>query len=143
MYDDILVPTDGSECARRAVDEAIRLASAFDAALHTVYVVDTTLAGSEGGAAAVFDQLEAEGESILRDVRERADDAGVDTVEASVATGVPSRTIIDYCDEYGVDLVVMGTHGRTGLERTLIGSVTEKVVRTSDVPVLTVSLPSE
>ncbi|MFC6988601.1 universal stress protein [Haloplanus sp. GCM10025708] len=143
MYDDILVPTDGSDCARRAVEEAVRLATAFDAALHTFYVVDTELSGAEGGGAVVFDELEAEGERIVRDVVERAEDAGVDTIEASVATGVPYRSILDYCEEYDVDLVVMGTHGRTGLERTLVGSVTEKVVRTSDVPVLTVSLPSE
>lgn len=143
MYDDILVPTDGSDCARRAVEEAINLARAFDAALHTLYVVDTELSGVQGGGAAVFDELESEGERIVRDVIERAEDAGVDTVEASVAAGVPYRAILDYCEEYGIDLMVMGTHGRTGLQRTLVGSVTEKVVRTADVPVLTVSLPSE
>ncbi|MFB6122594.1 MAG: universal stress protein [Haloferacaceae archaeon] len=143
MYDDILVPTDGSDCSQRAVEEAVRLATAFDAALHTLYVVDSELTGSEGGGAVVFDELEAEGRRILDDVVDRAEDAGVDTVEASVATGVPHRSILDYCEAHDVDLLVMGTHGRTGLERTLIGSVTEKVVRTTDVPVLTVSLPSE
>jgi nucleotide-binding universal stress UspA family protein len=60
----------------------------------------------------------------------------VDTVTA-IERGPPHRAILDYADENAIDLIVMGTHGRTGIERYLLGSVAEKVVRTSDVPVLT------
>ena len=68
---------------------------------------------------------------------DRAERAGVPTVEA-IRLGVPHRVIREYAEEEGVDLVVMGTHGRTGIEHALVGSVTERVVRTLDVPVLTV-----
>ena len=67
----------------------------------------------------------------------------ISTVEASVLSGRPHRAIVDYAAEYDVDLIVMGTHGRTGLDRYLLGSVTERVVRLSDVPVLAVGEEAE
>jgi nucleotide-binding universal stress UspA family protein len=76
-------------------------------------------------------------------VIQQAEAAGVDTIEGVVAQGAPHRAILDYVDEQDIDLIVMGTHGRTGLDRYLLGSVTEKVVRLSDAPVLTVRMPAE
>jgi nucleotide-binding universal stress UspA family protein len=137
MYDDILVPTDGSDGARRALEEAIELAAQFDATVHSLYVVDTTAAYSDGAYGEVIDSFEAIGAETTDDAVERAGAAGVDAVGA-VELGTPHRTILDYVDEHGVDLVVMGTHGRTGLDRYLLGSVTEKVVRLADPPVVTV-----
>jgi len=60
------------------------------------------------------------------------------SVVTAVRTGAPYERILDYADQEGADMVVMGTHGRTGVDRYLLGSVTEKVVRTADIPVLTV-----
>jgi len=142
MYEDILVPTDGSDGASAALDEAIDLAAAFDATVHSLYVVDINAASTESGALDLVESFEQRGESVVDAATERADEAGVDAV-GSVVTGKPYRDIIDYADEHGIDLVVMGTHGRTGLERYLLGSVTEKVVRTADVPVLTVRAPED
>jgi nucleotide-binding universal stress UspA family protein len=135
-FESILVPTDGSDSAEAAVDQAIELASADDAALHVVYVVDTGVVWDETGAGTVLDALEGAGQRALDSVVERARAAGVSTVEASVLNGVPHRAIDEYATERDVDLVVMGTHGRTGVDRYLLGSVTERVVRLTDVPVL-------
>ncbi|MFB6138894.1 MAG: universal stress protein [Halosimplex sp.] len=137
MYEEILVPTDGSAGASAALEEAIELATAFDATIHSLYVVDLAAVGTEVGTVDLVESFEQMGEGATDAAVTRARDAGVDAT-GSVATGSPHRAILDYVDDHGVDLVVMGTHGRTGLERYLLGSVTEKVVRTADVPVLTV-----
>jgi nucleotide-binding universal stress UspA family protein len=137
MYDNVLVPTDGSDASLEAVDHAIDVARTFDATLHTLYVVELSALPAEFDPARVYDELEEEGRSAVGVVTDRADEADV-PVKAYVGSGPPHRAILDYVDEHDVDLIVMGTHGRTGLDRYLLGSVTEKVVRLSSVPVLTV-----
>ena len=142
MYERILHPTDGSEGSMVAADHAIELATHHGAALHTVYAVNANV-GPEAGVVGVFDALEEAGREAIDEVVERAESAGVETVEGSVATGRPHQVILDYVDDNDVDLVVMGTHGRTGLDRYLLGSVAEKVVRSCPAPVLTVRSPDE
>jgi nucleotide-binding universal stress UspA family protein len=105
-------------------------------------VVDLTVAWGEGSPI-VIDALREEGRQAVDDVVARADDAGVRSVEASVLNGTPVRALLDYADDRAIDLVVMGTHGRTGLNRYLLGSVTERVVRLGDGPVLAVSMPDD
>lgn len=142
-FETILVPTDGSEAANVAADHGITLAGATDAAMHVVHVVDLTAVSGEFGGAEVLNALEEAGQQAVDDVIDRARKADLRTVEASVLSGTPARAILDYAEERDIDLIVMGTHGRTGLERYLLGSVTEKIVRVADVPVLTVSPPEE
>jgi len=142
MYDRILVPTDGSDGTRAAVEHAIDLATTYDAALHVVYVVDTDV-GLDASIPGTLDALEEAGEDAVDEVIRQAEAAGVDAVEGVVARGTPHEAVLEYADEHDVDLVVMGTHGRTGLDRYLLGSVTEKIVRLSDAPVLTVRMPAE
>lgn len=142
-FEKVLVPTDGSEPANVAADHGIGIAEATDAALHVVYVVNLASASGEFGSAEVLKALEDAGQQAVDDVVDRAQDAGVRSVEASVLSGTPARAVLDYIEEHDIDVVAMGTHGRTGLERFLLGSVTEKVVRVADVPVLTVSPPGE
>lgn len=142
MYNDILIPTDGSEGSMAAVDQAIELTNANDATLHTLYVVQTNI-GSDEGLAGAYQAFEEAGEAAIDAVIERAEAAGVGAVESSIAHGTPHRAIIEYVEDRGIDIVVMGTHGRTGLDRYLLGSVTEKVVRLSPVPVLTVPLRAD
>jgi nucleotide-binding universal stress UspA family protein len=141
MYRNVLIPTDGSEAADRAVTRALELARTFDATVHALYVVEP-LQTAEYDAGSVYETLRAEGERATEAIAERAREADL-RVETTVEVGVPHRTILEYTGEHGVDLIVMGTHGRTGLDRYLLGSVTEKVVRLSDVPVLTVRTPSK
>jgi nucleotide-binding universal stress UspA family protein len=139
MYDEILVPTDGSEGSAEAIEEAVELAATTGATVHGLFVIDTRdySALSETQWLAVEDELRAAGESALETVIDRAAAAGVDA-ETTIERGVPHEEILGYADEAGADLVVMGTHGRTGLGRFLIGSVAEKVIRSADVPVLVI-----
>jgi len=137
MFDRILFPTDDSEGADAALDLAADLATDHDATLHVLNVADTTRDSVIQVQGEVVDSLEAEGERIVAEAAERLRDRGVD-VETEVLQGEPYRTIVDYANSRGVDVVVMPTRGRTGLERLLLGSTTERVLRQSDVPVLTV-----
>ena len=142
MYDQVLVPTDGSEGTRGAIERAIDLATTYDAALHTIYVVDTNV-GIDSSVPGTLDAFEAAGENAIDEVIQKAESARVNTIEGVVAQGTPHQAILEYVDEHDIDLVVMGTHGRTGLDRYLLGSVTENVIRLSDAPVLTVPLSAE
>ena len=143
MYDEILVPTDGSGASKRAIEHAVDVARTYDARLHALYVVDTSAYSTlDAGAEMLLDALEDEGEAAVKRVEEMAGDAGV-SVSTEVTSGTAHKAILDYAEDHGVDLIVMGTHGRTGLDRYLLGSVTERVVRSADVPVLTVRMESE
>ncbi|WP_049987112.1 universal stress protein [Halobellus rufus] len=140
MYDRILVPTDGSECADRAVAHALDIAAQYDAELRVLSVIDSRDV-SHSAPAISAEQIEKtlreRAESIVADVADRAEEAGVQVVTA-VEPGIPDDVVVDYAEENDCDLIVMGTHGRTGIQRYLLGSVTERTVRRSSVPVLTV-----
>jgi nucleotide-binding universal stress UspA family protein len=145
MYDDIVLPTDGSAGMERVIDEATGLATTHDATLHALYVVNTASLSNlpmEASMDAVGESLRDEGETALRAVERRApDDIGLRT---ATVEGSPAREIVDHAVQTGADLLVMGTHGRSGVDRLLLGSVAERVVRTSPIPVLTVRVtPSE
>ena len=143
MYDRILIPTDGSPAAEAAIEHAIDIAEKYDATVHALFVVDgASYSTLEAGAEIVMEALESEGKRAVERIAEIAGDAGLDC-ETSVVSGTAYRSIREYIDDHDIDLVVMGTHGRRGIDRYLLGSVTERVVRTSDVPVLTVRKPAE
>ncbi len=139
MYDCILAPTDGSEEVEDALRYAFDLARAHDAMVHVLYVVNVAGYGGlpmETAWDGISDALHAEGDAAVERARSLApDDVAVET---SVLEGSPSRTIVDHATPDRCDLVVMGTHGRGGIDRLLLGSVTERVVRQAAVPVLTV-----
>ncbi|MCU4742077.1 universal stress protein [Halobacteria archaeon AArc-m2/3/4] len=138
MYTRILLPTDGSETTDRALEHALDLATQYDAELHVLYVVDATVFANDVETGAIVEEFETMGNRIVDHVIQQATDAGIEPTRTSVVRGTPHKRILEYTDENEIDLVVMGTHGRSGLDRYLLGSVTEKVVRLSDAPVLTV-----
>ena len=140
-YTDILVPTDGSEASEAAIGPAVDIASTYDARLHALSVIDTMAMGVDIRTGAVLEALEESAQSAVQTIEERATQASVSAVETAIEHGSPYRGIRSYVDEYDIDLVVMGTHGRRGIERYLLGSVAEKTVRTSPVPVMTVRQP--
>jgi nucleotide-binding universal stress UspA family protein len=145
LYERILVPTDGSEATERAVREAVDLAAAHDATIHALYVLNTASFASiptESSVDGVSEMLEREGDVALDAVEAIAQEHGV-PVERVQLDGSPAREIIRYADRSDVDLIVMGTHGRGGIDRLLLGSVAERVVRSSTVPVLTVRVDDE
>jgi len=142
MYDDILVPTDGSEGTDAAVEHALDIAKKYDATAHVVYVVNTSAYSTlpaDSNWESITAALEDEGKTATGEIVERMQDAGVNAVP-SVEEGIPHKTILEYADNNDIDLIVMGTHGKSGLDRLLLGSVTEKVVRASETPVLTVRM---
>jgi nucleotide-binding universal stress UspA family protein len=87
----------------------------------------------------IYDALEEAGRDALETVRSRARSADR-TVTGHIASGPAARAILSYSEKHDIDMIVMGTHGRTGVERYLIGSVTETVVRNADVPVCCVPM---
>ena len=138
MHTNILFPTDGSDPARAALDDALDVAAAHDATLHVLHVADTNQDSLTRIGGEVVDVLERQGADIVEAAAARAEERGVSTV-TSVLQGDPHLTIVDYVDASDVDLVVMPTHGRRGLSRLLLGSVTERVVTSVDVPVVVVT----
>ncbi|WP_435102149.1 universal stress protein [Halarchaeum sp. P4] len=137
----LLVPTDGSDCAEAAARDAIDLARATWATLHVVHAVDPGAFGAELSESAL-DAIEEAGVRAVVSLADIAETNDVREVETAVLNGTPARTVVDYAHEHDVDCIVMGTHGRTGLERHLVGSVTERLVRLSDVPVLVTPNPA-
>lgn len=141
LYGSILVPTDGSETATTALDLAGTLASELGADIHILSAVDPVPVGLDVRHPVVLDALGEYAHETVDAAEARLKKAGVDAVTAAVHTGAPYRTINEYVEAHEIGLVVMGTHGRGGIDRYLLGSVTEKVLRTSAVPVLTVHKP--
>ena len=142
-FSTLLVPTDGSDSARRALDHAIALAAATGATVHLLHVIDAAMTWGDVDTVQFLDELESIGETLLEDRAAVAREGGVDSVETSLASGTPHREIRDFAADNDVSCVVMGTHGRTGLDRYLLGSVTERVLRLCEQPVLTVDGRSE
>ncbi|WP_254763461.1 universal stress protein [Natrinema marinum] len=149
MYERILVPTDGSGTAESAVDHALDLAEKYEAEVHALYVIDTDSMSLSLGAEQL-DRIEQGQYGEMEEVRERADratghvadrarDRGLETVE-HVSAGRPHSLIADYIEDNDIDLVVMGSHGRSGIRRALLGSVTERTLRSTHVPVLVVDI---
>lgn len=139
MFKHILVPTDGSECSFQALEVAAQFASEQRARLTVFTVVDPARAaamtfGEASMAAACLDALDAEGEALVRDAASRISVTW--PAEVAVLEGTPVQTIVDYVRESGADLVIIGSHGRSGLQRLLLGSVAEGVIRSAGVPVL-------
>ncbi|MDZ5809818.1 universal stress protein [Halorubrum sp. AD140] len=135
MFDRILFPTDGGDGTDATLDHVLDLAADHGATVHVLYVADTTHDSVTRIGRDVVDVLEQEGEEAVEAVAERAADRGVETVTAVLQGGV-AETISAYVDEKGVDLIAMPTRGRSGLDRLLLGSTTERVVREATVPVL-------
>jgi len=140
-YDTILVPTDGSPGFERVIDHAGEIAGVHDADVVALYVVDAaTYTGlpMEASWEGVREVLDGQGQAALREVEQLLDDQ-VD-LETTTVDGRPSREIVRVARDRGVDCIVMGTHGRGGIDRLILGSVAERVVRSAPVPVVTVRL---
>lgn len=134
----ILVPTDGSECALTAVDHAGELARSVDATLHVIYVVETGQIINGDRVRRLRETLEEIGEKALDLALEQIQSSTYLPTETSILNGPPYLEIVRYAEEHDVDCIVMGTHGRKGIRRFLLGSVTERVIRRADVPVISV-----
>lgn len=138
MYETILVPTDGSEAATEAAKHAYSLGERYDATVHVLAVVEQSESASiVGRGDEKLETLREEGTDSTRRIVEAAQSRDIDAVGA-VEVGDPDRAILEYGNEHGVDIIVMSTNARSGVGRFLRGSVTEKVIRDGDIPVLAV-----
>ncbi len=141
MSPHVLVPIDGSEPSWNALDFAAEQhAGGQITVINVVDPVEDIYLGLEGGYydADAVDRAADRGEELCEKARERfAETGGLDTTDfrTTVETGDPARTIVEYADENGVDHVVIGSHGRTGVARILLGSVAETVARRAPMPV--------
>jgi len=139
----ILVPTDFSATADAALDYAYVLAERFNASIELLHVLDDPFVADGMAAEAYISEAPTLRTAMLQEAQERlrhraSTRGGLPAIKTEVLFGHGARTIVEYAAERGVDLVVMGTHGRTGLAHLLLGSVAEQLVRTAPCPVLTV-----
>ena len=136
MIDTVVVATDGSESVERCVDVALDLADHFGATVHALSIVDESeIEGSPEPLQADLERALTDSASdALAAVADRMDDE----IETAVRTGDAAAEIVGYAEDVDADVVAMGTRGRHGEHRFLVGSVAERVVRTCPIPVLTV-----
>lgn len=138
-FEHLLVATDGSDEATRAAAHGVELAAAHDATLHVLTVVEetSTLSPVTGGSS--DEETERVARDAVDDVVADAEARGLQAVRRHVVRGDPHEEILAAVDRREADVVVMGTTGRQGVDRILLGSVAEKTVRSASVPVVTVS----
>ena len=140
----ILVPSDFSECSDEALAYGLELARRFNAKVHLLHVVQdpaTQPWAAEGFAAPVIEVVDEWQRQADARLRALVPDADRDRVIVATTVATPYAEILAYAAEHDVDLIVMGTHGRSGVSHLLLGSIAERVVRRAPCPVLTVRRP--
>lgn len=139
FYRNIVIATDGSKNSERAISYGIEIAKLSGARVYGLHVIDTfSLSPSwTAGRESLYEILKRDGEEATFKVKECGEASGVEIKEV-LLEGHPSNEIVDFAENNDIDLIVMGTLGKTGLDRFLMGSVAENVVRNSKVPVLVV-----
>lgn len=147
MYHHVLIPTDGSPCSEKAVAEGLELAKAMGAEVTVIYVVENPISSlwitpeSVPYSYELVEDLKKAGNQALDRVAEMAREAGVKAETQLIGDERPLETIVAMSKQH--DLVIMGTHGRSGLDRWIIGSVTEGVLRRIHTPLLVIRCDPE
>ncbi len=137
-FKNILVPTDGSEYTKAAINNAVEMAKKYSAKVTALYVIDQTVFVNMPLDSAVmntYSLLKKEGENAVSYVSDLCKKNGIE-FETKIVEGAPVKCIVDASKDF--DIIVMGTLGRTGFSKLMMGSVAERVVRYSDCPVLVV-----
>ncbi|NBC17185.1 MAG: universal stress protein [Bacteroidetes bacterium] len=140
--DRILFPTDFSDCAERAFNHAAHLAAFFGAELHVLHIIEEASIPAERLQQDAPEQVAVRMNQHLEDVRQQLN-LDVEFVEAQVTHPSAAEGVLTYAERQQVDLIVMGTHGRRGMRRLLLGSVAEEVVRIAPCPVCTVGIKAQ
>ncbi len=130
LFERIMIPTDGSKFAARSEDVAMEIAKKFNSTIVAVHIIDDKLIYP-------FEVLEDEGKSILKKVRERAEKEDL-AIEEVLIVGSPIHDMAKIVKKTRSDIVIIGTHGKTGLEKLILGSVAESALKTVQVPLLLV-----
>ena len=137
-FRNILVPTDGSEYTKLAINRAIELAKEVGGSITAIYVIDHTVFGNipmDSSVTSVYDMMEKEGHDATKYVLDLCDKNGIEAKEL-IVEGAPVKAIVNASSDY--DVIVMGTLGRTGFAKLMMGSVAERVVRYAKCPVMVV-----
>ena len=135
----ILVPVDGSDQATAASEFVVE--NYPDATIVFFNVINPAEAGYGAGTSVPtvaeewYEEREATAESLFDELEAAAHEAGIEDVERVLEVGRPTKAIVDYAEDHDIDQIVMGSHGRSGVSRVLLGSVAETVVRRATVPV--------
>lgn len=138
MGENVLVPYDGSPLSQRALERAITKHP--DDQITVLYVIDPMLAVYEAEAKGLpsastwYDRMTEQADEICAEARERAGERDC-TITTATENGRPARTILTYADEHEIDHIIMGSHGREGVSRLILGSVAEGVMRQAPIPV--------
>lgn len=149
IYKRILCPIDGSATSNLGIREAVRLAKDQGAKLRFVHVIDTYFPIMDGVGSLIpvdlSDILEKNANEVIEKAEKVAKTAGViaDSKVTKILGGRPSKEIVKQANDWSADIIVMGTHGLRGLNRVIMGSDAENVVRTSSVPVMLVNTSNE
>jgi nucleotide-binding universal stress UspA family protein len=137
----ILIATDGSKTSKEAADFGIEMCGCGGVRIYAVYVIDTTPYRSipldQIWSKEVLSEFETEGHEATSYIEKVAKAAGIE-VESRVLKGNPAEKIVGFAEDNNVDMIIVGSLGKTGYERVVLGSVSEKIVRHSKVPVLVV-----
>ena len=142
-FNNILVPTDGSEFTKPAIDRAVELAKAVGGRITAIYVIDHTVFGNipmDSSVTSVYDMMNKEGHEATAYVKDLCEKNGIEAEEL-IVEGAPVKSIVSVSGDY--DIIVMGTLGRTGFAKLMMGSVAERVVRYAKCPVMVVRAASE
>ncbi len=144
----IMITTDGSEASYHAADIGIELARQSKGKVIAIYVIDVQRLINLPGYATIpglkdrlIKAMLAEGEEALEIIEQKSQKAGV-SCDKVILRGDPSKELLEYSKDLGADILIIGSIGRTGINRFLLGSVAEKVVKHSEVPVLVVPFDS-
>lgn len=134
----ILVPYDGSSLSQRALERAITKHP--DDEITVLFVIDPVFAVYEAEAKGLpaastwYDQTREQADDICAEAQKRAEELDCH-ISTATEIGRPSRVIVEYADEHGIDHIIMGSHGREGVSRLILGSVAESVMRQAPIPV--------
>ncbi|MFW6304676.1 MAG: universal stress protein [Candidatus Saliniplasma sp.] len=142
-YKKILIPTDGSEANSVAVEKGLSLARLLGAKAKILFVVDTSTfidLPPDDLVTNITSHMKNKGEDVLDNIEEKAEEFGV-SIERSVKEGHPAEIIIQ--ESKDVDIIVIGTHGRSGFSRLLLGSTAEKVIRHAECPVMVMKIKED
>ena len=150
MYRNIMLAVDGSSSSKRAIEEAVRIAALAHATVHAVYIVDKSALFNYGGyydPQALLEALRNDGRAALSQAREALGAAGIackeDMIETESMADDVATCLQRHAERIGADLAVMGTHGRRGVPRLVLGSVSERFLRFSTCPVMLVRAERE
>ena len=148
MFDNILIPTDGSQGVERAIEYAAAIADEFSSTIHILFVVESNnvLIGydqdmaSQAQVQSAVENMYQFGEDAVAKIARQLSGHRIKDITTKVLDGNPVDVILEYTKEKKICLIAMGTHGRRGLNRLLLGSVADEVVHRATVPVMTVRM---